>query len=148
MVWRGIWCPWPSIPGVEECKPSKSRECFLRKYLCYLVVAYLTPHLSLWGIPHQTKAHKFSTTCSYQLNLHQLVLGWPKKKAVNAKPLEITDNYFLQGMKGSAEENKKKEVKKVEGEHRAKERFEKRREKVGARMKETGKRRRDPRGIK
>lgn len=66
--------------------------------------------------------------------------GWPKKKAVYAKPLEITDNYFLQGMKGSAEENKKKEEKKVEGKHRAKERFEKRREKVGARTKETGKR--------
>ena len=48
--------------------------------------------------------------------------GRPKKKAVDAKPLEITDNYFLEGMKGSAEENKKKEEKKVEGEHKAKER--------------------------
>lgn len=61
--------------------------------------------------------------------------GRPKKNAVNAKALEITDDDFLQAMKAkehtSAEEKKKKEEKRVEREHRAKERLkEKERKKL------------------
>ena len=72
------------------------------------------------------------------MNITSSYVNWssrPKKKAVNDKALEITDDDVLQEMKNkehaAAEAKKKKEENKIERERRAKERLkEKERKKL------------------
>ena len=101
--------------------------------LLMLLPVVAPPHLFLWEVLHHTKAQK-----KFLMNITSSSVNWssqPKKKAVNDKALEITDDDVLQEMKNqehaAAEAKKKKEENKIERERRAKERLkEKERKKL------------------